>query len=458
MTTTPAAPISSTEQQTRRRHTIRWVTLIGFLGLLFDGYDLVVYGILVPGFLRDPSQLGEMTPATAGAIGSYALAGTLVGAILVAFLGDIIGRRRILLAAFIWSPVCMGITAFTSSVTAFAAMRFITGVGIGLIIAVTGTIIAEFAPPGKKNNYSAIAYAGVGTGGVVAAVLAIFVLADIGWKGMLLIGVIPLVLVPLAWFKLPESPAWLYSRGAFERAQAIAEKTGAPLVADASSEATTTTQQPVQEKVGLPGLLRRAHLRGVVLFAAICLLVQINVAVLQVWLPELMNRAGFSTKGSVSFLIALNGGAVIGALIASRIADRIGVRPVVAGQLLIGAAALWLVTRNFPISILLIIVAFAGLGAGAVVNLLYGFMAQYFRTSIRGAGLAWGTSWGRLGNIVGPSALGLLVGAGFALNSIFYLLAGVALTAMVLTLLVPIGRTTQKQPANATNSVPAMGG
>jgi AAHS family benzoate transporter-like MFS transporter len=174
--------------------------------------------------------------------------------------------------------------------------------------------------------------------------------------------------------------------------------------------------------------------------------VQVNVAVLQVWLPELMTRAGFSSQGSLSFLIALNGGAVVGALIVSRVADRIGVKPVVAGQLLIGAIALWLVTFDFPIAVLLVLVAFVGLGAGAVVNLPYGFMAHYFRTNIRGAGLAWGTSWGRLGNIVGPVILGVLVGAGLVLNSIFYLLVGVALAAMVLTLLVPIERAIDPVP------------
>ena len=51
---------------------------------------------------------------------------------------------------------------------------------------------------------------------------------------------------------------------------------------------------------------------------------------LNTWLPELMSRAGFSAKGSLSFLLVLNGGAVIGALVGSRFADRFGPKPVVA--------------------------------------------------------------------------------------------------------------------------------
>lgn len=433
MSTTAATAAAVPEPELRRRRTITWVVLLGFAGLLFDGYDLVVYGTLVPGFLRDPSQLGPVTPALAGAIGSYALAGTLVGAILAGLLVDIVGRRRMLLAGYLWCPVTMGITAFTSSTGTFGLMRFVAGIGIGVVIAVTGAVIAEFAPPGKKNTYSAIAYAGVGTGGVLAAVLAILLLRQIGWQGMLLIGAVPLVvLLPLAWAKLPESPVWLLSRGRVDDARAMAERTGSPLAEGAPRSPASSRQQ-----AGFASLFRREHLWAVVLFAAVCLLVQVNVAVLQVWLPELMTRAGFSTQGSLSFLIALNGGAVVGALLVSRIADRIGAKLVVAGQLLLGAGALWLVTFPFPIAVLLVLVAFVGLGAGGVVNLLYGFMANYFHTHVRGAGLAWGTSWGRLGNIVGPLALGVLVGTVLALNAIFYTLAAIALIAMILTLLVP---------------------
>ena len=50
--------------------------------MLFDGYDLVVYGACVSTFLRDPTQLGVVTPEIAGQLGSYALFGVLVGALL----------------------------------------------------------------------------------------------------------------------------------------------------------------------------------------------------------------------------------------------------------------------------------------------------------------------------------------------------------------------------------------
>ena len=92
----------------RRRRTVAWVVGLATLGMIFDGYDLVVYGAVVPTFLRDPSQIGHVSPAMAGALGSYALVGVLVGALLAGTVGDIIGRRKVMLTAYAWFAIGMG--------------------------------------------------------------------------------------------------------------------------------------------------------------------------------------------------------------------------------------------------------------------------------------------------------------------------------------------------------------
>jgi AAHS family benzoate transporter-like MFS transporter len=54
--------------------------------------------------------------------------------------------------------------------------------------------------------------------------------------------------------------------------------------------------------------------------------------------------------------------------------------------------------------------------------------------------VAWCAGFGRLGGVGGPLLGGLLVAAGLALNSIFFILAGLALVGALLTLLVPTRR------------------
>jgi len=216
-----SAPVTRTSaQEGRRRRSVVWVVLLGFLGLVFDGYDLVVYGAVLPVFLRDPSQLGPVTPALGGALGSYALVGVLVGALLAGAVSDVIGRRKLLLTAYAWLSLAMAWTASATSVTSFGVGRFLAGLGIGCLLATTGALISEVAPPGRKNLYNALTYSGIAVGSLLSALVAILALDTIGWRGMFLVGAVPLVtLLPLALVKMPESTVWLLARGRVDEAR-----------------------------------------------------------------------------------------------------------------------------------------------------------------------------------------------------------------------------------------------
>jgi AAHS family benzoate transporter-like MFS transporter len=176
---------------------------------------------------------------------------------------------------------------------------------------------------------------------------------------------------------------------------------------------------------------------------------------LNTWLPEIMLRAGFNAKGSLSFLAVLNGGSLFGALAASRLADRFGPKPVVAACFAIGATALVLLTMGFPLAGLLVIVAVVGLGTSGTQTLIYGFVANYYRTNVRAAGVAWCAGFGRLGGIGGPMLGSTMISVGLKLDAIFYVLAGLGLLGMMLTLLVPKARVQSAQRPARTESVPA---
>lgn len=451
---------SSLEQQARRRKTVIWVVGLAAMAQIFDGYDMVVFGAVVSTFLRDPAQLGEMTPTMAGALGSYAMIGVLFGALLAGAFSDLVGRRRIMLLSFAWFSVGMALTALTSAPTTFGLMRFVTGLGVGAITATAGALVAEFAPPGKKNLCIAITYSGVPVGSLLAALLSIILHDTIGWRGMFLIGALPLVtLLPLALSKMPESPTWLLSRGRVDQARVIAERTGAPLdEAPAAPPVRQAKSVTTRERSGFVGLFGSAgNLLSAVLLGFMSLAGLLVIYSLNTWLPEMMQRAGYSTEGSLSFLLVLNGGAVVGALIGSRVADRFGPKLVVATSFLLGAISIALLTVDAPLGILLIFVAIVGLGTSGTQTLLFGFVANYFRTNVRGAAVAWCAGFGRLGGIGGPLLGGVMITAGFTLNSIFYLLAALALFGAVLTLFVPAGRSHQDQPAPLETSSATSG-
>jgi AAHS family benzoate transporter-like MFS transporter len=284
---------------------------------------------------------------------------------------------------------------------------------------------------------NAITYSGVPLGSLLAALLAILLLDVIGWRGMFWIGALPLVtLFPLAYLKMPESPAWLAARGRVGEARAVAARTGVPLVEPGTEGPRATTPVP-EGRAGFAGLAGRTYLLPTVLLGLLSATGLLLVYALNTWLPELMGRAGFSTNGSLAFLLVLNGGAVLGALAASRFADRFGPKPVVAASFTLGAAAIALLTVSLPLGVLLAFVAVVGLGTSGTQILIYGFVATYYRTNVRSAGVAWCAGFGRLGGIGGPLIGGLLVASGIALNSVFHVLTVLAVVGALLTLLVP---------------------
>ena len=434
------------KSEAKRLRTLIWVIGLATTGLMFDGYDLVVYGTVVSTFLRDPSHIGPVDPALAGALGSYALLGVLVGALTAGSIGDVIGRRKMMLGAYAWFSLGMAATALTSTASMFGIFRFVTGLGVGVLLGTTAALVSEFAPKGKKNLCIALTYAGVPLGSLAAAALAIVLLDQIGWRGMFMIGAVPFVtLLPLAFWKMPESVAWLAARGRMQEAEALAVQTGIEILA-------TVEAHEVEDSgaVGYRGLfgdfLLPALLIGLMSAMGLLLVYSLNT-----WLPELMLRAGFNAKGSLSFLLVLNGAAALGPIIVARFADRFGPKPVVAASFSLGAVAIMALTLKLPLAVLLVIVALVGVGTSGTQTLIYGFVANYFPTRVRGAGVAWCAGFGRIGGVGGPLIGGLLIAAGLSIDTIFFVLAGLALAGILLALLIPPAAKTSLQDIDATH-------
>lgn len=426
-------------QPAKERRTAGWVAFIACTALVFDGYDLTIYGTVMPTLLNDPSQLGAFDAATAGALGSYAMLGVLVGAIICGAVGDYLGRRNIILFSLAWFSLSMFATALATSVFSFGLLRFLTGLGLGAILAAAATTMAEFAPKGKRNLYNAIVYSGIPAGGVLAALLGILLLEPLGWRGLFLFGAAPIVLLPIAWFKLPESPQWLLTRGHRTKAFAVAERTGTPLIEVALPTASTNGRSADADvaPTGFAALMTKRFfvatiILGFVSFSGLLLTYGLNT-----WLPRIMEGYGYDTNGSLTFLLILNGGAVAGALFGSKLADKYSPRPIIITTFIFAALSLVMMTFELNIGLLLGFIAFAGVGTLGTQVLGYGYVSNYYTTNARSAGVSWFAGFGRLGGVAGPFVGGLLAAINLGGASAFYVFAGVALFGAIMVALVP---------------------
>lgn len=227
---------------------------------------------------------------------------------------------------------------------------------------------------------------------------------------------------------MPESVQWLVARGEIEKAQAVSERTGVPMPAPRTENAP---------RVGFAGLFSPGFVFATLVVGVMSALGQFLNYYLNTWLPVLMEQVGFDTKGSLSFLLVLAGGAIVGALAGSRFADRFGARPVVATCFVIGAAFIALLSLDLPLPLRLACVAIVGFGTTGTSILIYGLVATQFPTPMRGAAVAWAAGFGRLGGVSGPLLGGLFLAPGVGVSSVFYVLAALALVGAVLSVLVP---------------------
>ena len=154
----------------------------------------------------------------------------------------------------------------------------------------------------------------------------------IGWRGLFLIGALPLMIVlPYAWYALPESSRWLASRRQTRRAAEICAARGLPREMAAPPAAPVTAEltprvddddDKVVARTGFAALLSPDYRLGTLLlgfmsFAGLLLTYGLNT-----WLPTIMETYGIDTTSSLGFLLVLNGGAIAGGLVASWFADR----------------------------------------------------------------------------------------------------------------------------------------
>lgn len=121
------------------------VMLLCALLLIFDGYDLFIYGVVLPVLMDE----WNLTPVQAGALGSYALFGMMFGAFIFGPMADRIGRKKGVLICFVLFSIATFLTGFAENTTQFGILRFIAGLGCGGLMpnAVALTPLAALVVP-----------------------------------------------------------------------------------------------------------------------------------------------------------------------------------------------------------------------------------------------------------------------------------------------------------------------
>lgn len=421
-----------------------WCALI----IIFDGYDLVIYGVVLPSLMAE----WNLSAVQAGALGSCALVGMMVGALFFGSLSDRIGRRKTIMACVLLFSGVTALNGLATSPETFALCRFIAGLGIGGVMPNVVALMNEYAPGKLRSTLVAVMFSGYSLGGMLSAGLGMLFIPQWGWQAVFYVAVIPLLLLPILICQLPESMDFLLRSGQAERAKVLLAQATSTYVPENNDQLSLASARGA--KVSIREIFSEGRaINTLTLWAAFfcCLLM---VYALSSWLPKLMSSAGYGLNSSLAFLLVLNSGAIIGAIAGGWLGDRVGIAKVLLCFFACGALSLSLLALKAPVAVLYLLITLAGASTIGTQILANACAVQYYPPHIRSTGLGWAMGIGRLGAIVGPVLGGVLHGANLPYQTSFLAFAipgGVGAVAILLFI-------RRQLAAKRTSGVPQVAG
>lgn len=385
--------------------------------IVCDGYDLVVYGTVVPLLIKQ----WHLSPLQAGALGSYALTGMMLGALFFGPLADKIGRKKVILICVTIFGLFIGMVGFSNGPAEFGLYRFIAGLGLGGVMPNAISMITEYSPRSNRSTLVTIMFSGMQLGAMLAAGLGMALIAPLGWRVMFWVGAAPLLAVPIILLALPETMSIYVAKNQHHKIQNILKKINPGY----SPEEGEKYFLGAEKKTGMPviSLFDDNRSLSTIMFWITFFMSLLMTYALQTWLPQLMQKAGYSMGSSLWFMLMLNVGAIVGAVIGGLLSDKINGRKVIIVYYFIAFISICLLSFKSSISMLSILVTIAGAATMGTQITANAYVSQYYPISIRSTGIGWALGIGRMGGILGPMMVGYLLSMSLTLQQNFIAVA-----------------------------------
>ncbi len=348
----------------------------------FDGYDAQVVSLLLP-------QIQDSFHASVTALG-VAHIPIALGQFVAFFVirqADRVGRRPLLLVTILGYTAFTAATAAAWDLSSFAILQFGAQVFIGAEFGIAVTMLVEVFPKERRGRALGVLLTFGPLGAVVVAILLDAGLQDtaLGWRLFYLVGLLPLVVVAIGRWRLPETPRFL------DEQRRRAEGISAPRV-------------PLLEP-WLPQYRGRLVLVGLV-----SLLQTLPTSAAVAWWAYYAERQrGLSTGDVATYVIFAYGAGLFGYYSCGRLMDRIGRRPTGVIYIVCTVAsgiALFQSGRGLASPLLLAVAVFFGLGVGPVLS---AYATELFPTRIRAEASSWVRNWfAVVGSALGPAMVGVL--------------------------------------------------
>lgn len=373
-----------------------------FFIMMFDGYDVVIYGATIPLLKAD----WGISDIVAGSIGSYTTIGTAIGAVLFGLYADRFGKKRIIIfTTFLFSFFTL-LSGFAPTPVFFVICRVIAGLGFGGVMPNIAALISEYAPTKYRVAIISFIFCGYSIGAIIASFSGQVFLEKLGWQPVYWIGGLPLLLLPFAIRILPESISSLMKQKDTKRLVTILRKIDPTLSKDVQF---TYVQQEQLQKSSVRDLFKNKLALSTTMFWLSCFCTFILMYSLNTWLPTLMMNVGYDLKSSLLFVAVLQVGAIIGTMVFGNLIQLFGFKRVLIPLYIVGAVSLVFIGYSKNIYIAYGLIALIGACTIGLQNMSNAYVAEYYSVDVRAAALGSTMAFGRIGSIVAPTYMGILL-------------------------------------------------
>ncbi len=408
-----------------------WHKVLGVLITLitlFDGYDTFNPAYVI----HYVAQPWGLAPGQAGLLVSSGLVGFLFGAIGHGIVADRLGRKSTLLAGLWIVNVFTLLTAlFATDFWSFCTLRFITGLGLGVLLPLGTTYINELAPHRVSNRFSLWGVTlGWSLGGVFASLVGVFLTPQYGWQILYYLGALSIPLTFVVHAVLPESPKFLATRGRVAELRELLSRLR-PDRRAVYQDASFRVVEKSQPGNTIAALLAPRYRRVSLTIWITAFLSLFAIFGLTGWIPTVMLKRGETFAASFGFGALMQAMSFVGGLVLAMLADR---RFALAPRFLAmwwGVGGLAIIALVFVNShgFNLAIVAIAGFCVIGAQHVLNNFTAGSYETDFRASGVGMELGVGRVGAILGPYVVGLLQQASGGPEGVFWAIGGAAIVA-----------------------------
>jgi MFS transporter, putative metabolite:H+ symporter len=416
----------------------RKLLLVSGFGWLFDAMDVGIISFVAAALVTQ----WKLHPYEVGYIVSAGFVGMFAGAAVAGILADRFGRKPLFQSTLLIYSLATGLCALANGLGMLLGIRFLVGLGLGGELPVASTLVSELSPVRRRGLMIVLLESFWAYGWILAAIIGYFVIPPFGWRVAFLIGTVPAFYVLLLRRGIPESPRFLAARGRLDEAEAVMEQMQAastragPASVAKTRHAGESSIEQTSIKRGrwaelFQGILGRRTLMLWILWFGIVF----SYYGIFTWLPSLL-RARYPLVTSFEYTLIITLAQVPGYFSAAFLVERWGRKLTLVTYLLACAVGAYFFRSAGSAPMVIVwgsVISFFNLGAWGVV---YTYTPELYPTRIRGSGAGSAAAFGRIGGIVGPYLVGLLLPTwGASISAIFIMFAAVFFVIAVVVLI-----------------------